>query len=132
MKVTIRIRLTPLRSPGSTARPRKARPERVRPFASQAPLRRGFQPLAVWAMTVLLMVGFMSVSMFATLSPVPEEVVQLSINEEDPALPIVGTVVTDCRVMLETNGRLSCLPAMEYREDSSGAVALSPGSSTQP
>jgi hypothetical protein len=133
MKVIIRIRYAssgPARS--TTSRPGMARPERVRPFASNAPQARGFQPVAVWALTVLLMIGFMSVSMFATLSPVPEEIVQGIIDEDDPTQPIIGKVVTDCRIMLESHGKLTCLPSVEYREDPSGAVVVMPGSITRP
>jgi hypothetical protein len=67
------------------------------------------------------MIGFMSVSMFATLKAPPPA--QVAIDEEDPAQPIVGLVVNDCRIMIEERGRLRCVEAVEYREDTSGALA---------
>jgi hypothetical protein len=74
-------------------------------------------------MSVLLLIGFMSVSMFATLTvPAPP---QIAFDEEDPSQPVVGHVVADCRVMIQERGRLTCVDSVEYREDNSGAVALS-------
>ena len=124
MKVTIRVRLAPF---WRSSRTRKPRPERISPF-SIAVKRRGTPPLAVWAMSVLLMIGFMSMSMFATLSAPPP--VQVTIDEEDPSQPIVGKVADDCRVMMEERGKLRCLESVEYREDISGALTVARTPST--
>ena len=102
MRVTIRVRLTPFWRSSCT---RKPRPERI---SSIAVKRRGTPPLAVWAMSVLLMIGFMSMSMFATLSAPPP--VQVTIDEEDPSQPIVGKVADDCRVMMEERAKTSREP----------------------
>ena len=120
MKVTIRVRLTPF---WRSSRTRKPRPERIRPFPI-AVKRRGTPPLAVWAMSVLLMIGFMSMSMFATLSAPPPA--RVTIDEENPAQPTVGKVANDCRVMLEERGKLRCLESVEYREDTSGTLIIAP------
>jgi hypothetical protein len=79
-------------------------------------------------MSVLLMIGFMSMSMFATLSAPPP--VQVTIDEEDPSQPIVGKVADDCRVMMEERGKLRCLESVEYREDISGALTVARTPST--
>jgi hypothetical protein len=78
MKVTIRVRLTPFwRSSCTVNHDRADSPVLHRRTTEVA-------ALAVWAMSVLLMIGFMSMSMFATLSPPP---VQVTIDEEDPSQP---------------------------------------------
>ena len=122
MKVRIKIRLTPLRP--------KARFERVQPFPTTGAVGRAASPLSVWAVSMMLTICFLSVSMFATLSPAaPEQapskkVAALTVDEEDPSRPVVGLAAVDCRVMLIQHGRKSCLDAVEYRADNSGRVML--------
>ena len=79
--------------------------------------------MLVWAMSVLLMIGFMSVSMFATL-PGSAPFFPF-MEEEDSGKAVIGEVVDDCRVMIQERGRLKCMQSMEYREDGSKAVELS-------
>jgi hypothetical protein len=143
MKVKIRIRLTPWwrQSAQSSARTRvievrKPRPERVQPFPVRPQSLRVATPLTIWAMSVLLTIGLLSVSMFATLTPPPapvpsNQVLAVAINDEDPSHPIVGTVSADCRVMIYLDGRLRCVEALEYHEDASGAVTVGRGSGTR-
>ena len=133
MKVIIRVRSTPFwrvtRTP-KTAKVRKPRPERIQPFTDVANARRGAPPLAIWAMTMMLMIGFMSVSMFATASASASEArpafQAFTLNEEDPVQPILGEVSNDCRVMIEQENRLHCLASVEYRLDHSGIVLIGP------
>ncbi len=143
MQVKIRIRLTPWwrQSAQSSAttrvvKVRKPRPERVQPFPVRPQSLRVATPLTMWALSVLLTIGLLSVSMFATLTPAPapvdsKQVVAVAMNDEDPSHPIVGTVSSDCRVMIYLDGRLSCVEAMEYHEDGSRLVTVGRGSGTR-
>lgn len=133
MTVRIRIRWTPWWRKASrnsdasrVIKVRRPRPERVQPFPARPQALRVATPLTMWALSVLLTVGFLSVSMFATLTPAPsttsKHVPVVAIDEDDPTNPVVGTVAADCRVMINMDGRLRCLEAVEYGEDNSGIV----------
>ena len=129
MRVTIRIRLTPFWRSTNACRPRKVRtprPERIKPFAQSSLVPRGAPPLAVWAVSMLLMLAFLSVSMFATLPAGPIETETATINEDDPRQPVIGQVQRDCRVMIEMGGKLQCLESTEYRPDASSIVSFGP------
>ena len=143
MKVKIRIRLTPwwrqsARSSAATRviKIRKPRLERVQPFPVRPQSLRVATPLTMWALSVLLTIGLLSVSMFATLTPAlapvaSNQVLAVAMNDEDPSHPIVGTVSADCRVMIYLDGRLRCVQALAYREDGSQAVTVGRGSGTR-
>ncbi len=76
---------------------------------------------------MLLMLAFLSVSMFATLPAGPIETETTTIiNEDDPSQPVIGQVQLDCRVMIEIGGKLQCLESTEYRPDDSAIVSLGP------
>ncbi len=143
MKVNIRIRLTPWwRQSAQTSaktrviKVRMPRPEHVQPFPVRPQSLRVATPLTIWALSVLLTVGLLSVSMFATLTPAPapvasKQVVAVAINDEDPSHPIVGTISADCRVMIYLDGQLNCVEALAYHEDGSGVVTVGRGSGTR-
>ena len=128
MKVTIRIRFDASshvsREP---RRPRGPRLERIQSFDVVGSQRRGAQPLLVWAFSMMLMIAFMSMTMFATL---PSPALRGAIDEEDPSRPIIGQVTADCRVMIEEGGKLKCVESVEYKEDHSGVLPLDPSLST--
>lgn len=127
MKVIIRLRVTPFWRLSRQKR-RKPRLERIRPFTAVAAQRRGAPPLAIWAASVLLMIGFLSVSMFATLTVEPAALTM--VDEEDPPQPIIGKAVADCRVAIADRGELKCPEFVEYLPDDSQVVTVPEPSST--
>jgi len=123
MTVRIRLRLTPFWRRRCARRlgfpPKKARPERIRSFPKSRAYTRAWSPFAMWVLTILLMTGLLSMSMFATLP-----VASAMFDEDDPPRATEGRVVTDCRVMIERNGALMCLPSLEYQDADFGSRPL--------
>ena len=129
MRVIIRIRLTPFWRSAHSVKPKKARaprPQRIPPFAQSALVRRGAPPFAVWAVSMLLMLACLSVSMFATLPTTPIETDIAALSEDDPGQPVIGQIQRDCRIMIEMGGKLQCLESTEYRPDDSNVVSIGP------
>ena len=131
MKVTIRIQFAPSsRVSRKSLGSRRPRLERIQSFDVVGSQRRGAQPLLVWAFSMMLMIAFMSMTMFATLPSSTALRGALALDEEDPSRPIIGQVVADCRVMIEESGKLKCVESVEYKEDHSGVLTLDPSLST--
>ena len=129
MRVTIRIRLTPFWRSAQALKARKAlapHPQRMMSFGQATLVRRGAPPLAIWAVSTLLMLALLSVSMFATLPTSPIETDIAALNEDDPGQPVIGQVARDCRIMIAMSGKLQCLESTEYRPDDSTIVSIGP------
>jgi hypothetical protein len=133
MKVKIRIRLTPFRPLVSLGLVRKTtnapRLERIAAFPLPAHGRKAASPFSVWAVSLLMTICFLSMTMFATLGVPPQS---LLIDDEDPSRPVVGELTDDCRVLIRQHraGPFACAQSTIFSADTSGTVIVGRNSGT--